>query len=255
MRKALLYTFGGLAIYLVSLVAMLPAEPVLEWGAPRLQAQGVNLAATGVEGTLWSGQAASLSVNGIPLGHANWDLAPLQMLIGRLGAHWMVQPQDGYLSGDLTAGSEELNLTGLDGRLPAAQIMSYAPALPVQIEGEISTRMEQVAISPAGLREAKGTLVWHGAALTAPMAMPLGDLRVELSTAADGNIVGDVGDAGGPLDISGQIVLSPQGTYRLELNLATRAGASKELEQALGMLGRAGPGGKHRFTYSGRLPI
>lgn len=255
MRKALLYTFGGLAIYLVSLLAMLPAEPVLEWGAPRLQAQGVTLAATGLDGTLWSGEAASLSVNGMPLGHVDWDLAPLQLLFGRIGAHWMVQPEGGYLSGDLAAGGEDLKLTDLDGRLPAAQVMGYAPALPVQIEGEISTRMERVAIGPAGLREAQGTVIWHGAALTAPMAMPLGDLRVELSTAADGNIVGDIGDAGGPLDVAGELVLSPKGTYRLELNLATRPGASSELEQALGMLGRPGPGGKHRFTYSGHVPI
>ena len=55
--------------------------------------------------------------------------------------------------------------------------------------------------------------------------------------------------------VSGEVVLMPKGTYRLELNLATRPGASSELEQALGMLGRPGAGGKRRVTYSGRLPL
>lgn len=255
MRKALSYTFVGLAVYGVSLLVMLPAEPVLEWAAPRLQQQGVAVAASGLEGTVWSGEAASLSVNGVSLGRADWELHQLQMLLGRIGAHWMVQPEGGYLSGDLTAAGEEIRLAEVEGRLPAAQVMAYAPALPVHIEGEISARMERLTLAQSQLREVQGTLVWHGAAVTAPMEMALGDLRVELTTAADGNIVGDISDAGGPLELAGEVVLSPQGTYRLELNLASRAGASPELEQALGLLGRPGPGGKRRLTYSGRLAL
>lgn len=255
MRKALFYALGGLIVYLVSLLVLLPAEPVLEWGAPRLQEQGLTVAASGLEGSVWSGEAATLSVNEAPVGRAEWDLSPWSMLLGRIGAHWRVQPQGGYLSGDLTATAGQLRLTDMEGRLPAAQVMGYAPALPVQIEGEISTRMERLVLSGTAIGEASGTLVWHDAAVTSPMEMPLGDLRVELSTAADGNIVGDVGDAGGPLEVAGEVVLSPEGTYRLELNLGTRSGASQELEQALGMLGRPGPGGKHRLTYSGRLPL
>lgn len=255
MRKALSYTFAALAVYLVSLLVMLPAEPVLEWAAPRLQQQGVKLSASGLQGTIWSGEAASLSVNGVPLGHADWELHELEMLLGRIGAHWMVQPDGGYVSGDVTAAGEELRLSEVEGRLPAALVMAYAPALPVNIEGEISARMERLNMAQSRMREVEGTLVWHGAALTAPMEMPLGDLRVELTTAADGNIVGDISDAGGPLELSGEVVLSPQGTYRLELNLASRPDASPELEQALGLLGRPGPGGKRRFTYSGRLPL
>jgi hypothetical protein len=133
--------------------------------------------------------------------------------------------------------------------------MAFAPPLPVQIEGEFSTRIETLSLVNSALGNVQGTVVWHGATVTSPMQVPLGDLRVELSTAADGNVVGQVSDAGGPLELSGEVILSPQGTYRMELNLATRAGASTELEQALGMLGRPGPGGKRRITYSGRLPI
>jgi len=255
MRKKLLYIFAGLGIYLAFLVIMLPAEPVLEWAAPRLQEQGVTLGAVGIDGTVWSGEAASVSFNGISLGGTTWELAPLKLLTGRIGGRWMVQPPGGYLSGNATVSSEQVRLSRLDGRLSAARLMAYAPAIPVQLDGEISGRMERIVLSRAKIVEAAGAVIWNQAKVTAPMEMPLGDLRVEVTTAEDGQIVGDVSDAGGPLSISGEAVLAPQGTYRLELDLAARQGASSELKQALDMLGRSGPGGKHRVTYSGRLPL
>lgn len=255
MRKGLLYTFGALAVYLISLLVMLPAEPVLEWAEPRMQSRGMRLAASGLEGSIWSGEAGVVSINGVALGRASWDLQPLDALLGRVGVRWMLQPEGGYVSGNLSAAGEQLHLEDVEGRLPAARVMAFAPPLPVQIAGEFSTRIESLSVVNSALGEVNGTVVWHGATVTSPMQVPLGDLRVELSTAADGNVVGQVSDSGGPLELAGEVVLSPQGTYRMELNLATRPGASNELKQAMAMLGRPGPGGKRRLTYSGRLPI
>ena len=65
---------AGVAAFLVCLVAMMPAQQL----ASRLPA-GVELG--GVDGTIWSGKARSLAVNGRPLGALDWSCRPWPLLV------------------------------------------------------------------------------------------------------------------------------------------------------------------------------
>ena len=68
------YVAAGVAAFLVCLVAMMPAQQL----ASRLPA-GVELG--GVDGTIWSGKARSLAVNGRALGALDWSCRPWRLLV------------------------------------------------------------------------------------------------------------------------------------------------------------------------------
>ena len=46
-----------------------------------------NVSISGVSGTLWTGKAQTIVVNGLPINNVNWELSPLALLIGKVSAH------------------------------------------------------------------------------------------------------------------------------------------------------------------------
>ncbi|MDH5378542.1 MAG: type II secretion system protein N, partial [Gammaproteobacteria bacterium] len=60
-------------------------------------------------------------------------------------------------------------------------------------------------------------------------------------------------DAGGPLKISGQLLVTPKGEYKLNGSLAAREGPSSTLGRSLSMMGRADGQGNIALNMSGKL--
>ncbi|MBT0587862.1 type II secretion system protein N [Alteromonas oceanisediminis] len=77
MKSKIGLTLAAIALFLIFLVAYLPANQVL--GRITLPS---NLHIAGVSGTLWSGNATRVTVNGLPIKRVEWQLRAIPLLWG-----------------------------------------------------------------------------------------------------------------------------------------------------------------------------
>jgi hypothetical protein len=255
MRRWIGWGFFGLAAFAASLLATLPAERALEWGAGVARGNGVLVAANGVSGTAWRGNAANATVNGIELGRATWSLSPWWLALGRLDLHWRMEPQQGWIEGDARVSASGFRLQNAQGKLPAPLLVSHFARTPsfVAVDGTVSLQVDELASGDGKIESVKATLVWSQAALVQPAAVRLGDLKVELTPGAHGAITGKLSDGGGPLALSGSVTINPDTTYRLNATLSARPGADATLVNSLPMLGRADGKGGYQLVWAGRV--
>lgn len=245
---------AGAAAYLAALVALFPADRALDWGAKVGKEAGLRLSGEGVTGTVWRGSAVNLFVNGIPLGATEWEVSPWRLLTGSIGLHWRVKPGGGSIEGDARVAMGSVSLSGVEGHLPAPAVTDLArlPAM-IEVEGDLSLRVEEFTRADGKLEALTGTLLWHRAAVARPARFQLGDLKVLLQKGSAGQVVGKLQDGGGPLALSGTITLGQEGSYRLDMTLASRADADPALAQALPFVGRPDGKGGYVVTWSGRF--
>lgn len=244
----------GVAVYLVGLLINLPAARVYHWLAPLAARPPARITAQGLTGTVWSGGAEQLIVDGVSVGKVRWTLAPVALFAGRLAADWSVRKDDGYLSG--RAGVTPwgtARISQVEGRLPVGELTRFAPPVPVALEGLISVRLDMLALSGGKVHNARGVLAWQGAKVIAPRQLRLGDLKLELKPGKGGGVQGLLSDGGGPLLAEGNIHLGPDGAYRLNGRLASRDPQQPALADSLAMLGPKSPKGGVQISLSGRL--
>lgn len=254
MKRKILWGLGLLAVYLLALLATVPAAQVLPRATPLLEANGLQLAASGIEGSLWSGQVANASVNGIGLGQSEWSLSPWRLLVGEVGLGFKLAPLGGRVSGGARLGDNIFALSGVEGELPAAAILAGLPSLPIPVEvaGTVMLQLKTLDWASGKVEAADGTIVWRQAAVLAPMPARLGDLKIELTPGPNGSLLGKLSDSGGPLGLKGDVVVS-YGSYRLTAILTPRANTDPALAQALTLLGQPDSQGGYHFTWAGRI--
>jgi hypothetical protein len=251
MRRSWRYLLLGTVAYLVALAATFPAGRALQLAAPALAA--ANIRPAGVEGSIWSGRAASVLVDGrFPLEAVRWELDLLPLLAARLAGDWRAGIGTGGLQGGVSAAGEQVTLSRMEGQLPIGAVAPLLP-LPLPVAGDLTVNLVSLSLVAGRPAAAEGTIVWSRAAVTAPQAVALGDLRITLTPREGGGISGRLSDGGGPLDLSGELTVEPGGAYRLSASVGTRPDAAPALVQALPLLGRKGPGGKYLITYNGRI--
>ena len=82
MKSKFGWLVGGIVAFLIFAIAYMPAIQVI--GRVDLPK---NVSISGVSGTLWTGKAQTIVVNGLPINNVNWELSPLALLIGKVSAH------------------------------------------------------------------------------------------------------------------------------------------------------------------------
>ncbi len=92
-RTGWLVALGVLALLAFALVT-LPAGVV----AGPLRKAGIEAGAFG--GSIWSGRAAALSWRGAAIGDAEWKIAPVRLLTGRIAGHAKLTRTDGSIETD-----------------------------------------------------------------------------------------------------------------------------------------------------------
>lgn len=233
------------ALFLVFLVLTLPAGHVLGWVG------GGQLAAQGVEGTPWRGRAQRLAVQQTSFGPVVWQLRPLRLLIGRLEYRLFVQSGAG--GGELRVGRGLFGapyVRGAQLSLPAADLARQLRLNLVSLGGDFLIDIDTLRLSGAWPGELQGELRWQDARLVQPQRVGLGNLRMTLEL-RDGNVVGILGDDGGPLELGGELAIGPDRNYRLDALLKPRAEADPQLRDSLAMLGSPDAQGRYRLQYSG----
>ncbi len=242
----------GVGAYLAFALTMFPAGTAYRWFAP----DTVRLA--GIEGTVWSGRAVLGSVGDIGLHELQWRLQPGSLFLARVAGEVETRFGDGHLRTDIEATPSETTLRnlqasaslgGLRDLLPLGGIEGFVSAdfselhirdeWPVQAVGEI--RVGELVVPPM-LAPAGGALI------------PLGNYRVRFAASSGSELLGNFEDQGGPLEVSGSVLLSPDRSYVIGGAARARPNAPPALTQGLEIM-TAPPdaSGLRAFNLAGSL--
>jgi general secretion pathway protein N len=238
----------GAAAYLLVMVVTFPAARLV----PLLERQVAGLSLYSVAGSVFSGQAAQLVYQGLDFGHLTWQVRPAGLLLGRLEFHIeLTNPANpGYADIAITPWG---NLYGRDIRLmlsPDRLVNHYSP-VPVKTSGAVQLQIETFKMSGGFPQDVTGLLNWEDGVVLDPIEIILGDVGMTLSSKED-LLVGSIVE-GGRLEAMGDIQLSADGSYQVNLQIMPDNEMSDETLAALETVGQMQSDSSLLFRTAGRL--
>jgi len=206
-------------------------------------------------GTLWQGEVASAVValegGALNLGKLSWRIKPLSLLWLKPAIHISTDAGSHYFNADLAVSllSQQLELENITGAFPLALLEPWLPPL---ARGQIELDIDRIAFDDKRLLDASGKLYvqqldWI--ALSRPM--PLGSYIAELSVVDDGLQVA-LSDRGAQLGAEGLLLISPGGSYQVDVRLSPGDQLAPEIANALVYMGRKTDEGDVLVTSKGR---
>lgn len=250
MKSVIRYTIIGLVSYLLFLLFMLPAARVV----PFLPGE-ISERVYGLSGTLWSGQAEVVMVDGLRLEGVSWELLSSQLFTGRLAVKVALKNSDADISGIVAQSvMGQQHLTDLQGELDISVIRPLLKKVPAELDGRLFANFETLIVEQGRPIEAQGRIAWQKAAVSSPWQISLGAYRADVTTDEAGVIVVKLTDNKAKLGLAGQAQLNPQGAYQIDLELEPKDTSQPALTNVLRLIGRAGSDGKYPIKTSGQLP-
>jgi len=244
-RKALPLIAAGVAAFLVTLLAIVPASVVTAL-LPASVAVGMT------SGTIWNGSTDSLTVKGQALGGLRWKFHPLHLFRGRVAFDAELIRSDGQARGRIAL--------GLGGRYEARSLEIHLPlvALPAGIAprgwlGVVRAQLQSLEIGPQSTPRALGTIELRALKAPPPNGAAIGSYGVtfDATSARDGKLVGQLKDLEGPMQVTGTVTLAADRSYVVEGLVAPRAGASQAVADTLRFLGAPDAQGRRPFSLAG----
>ena len=241
-------TVTVIVLVVVAFAAIVLARLPASWLLPT---SGASFSCASVEGSLWSGYCSSLTVQGAALGDLTWQLRPARLLAGKLAAHIDLEhPPATSAQGDVEIGLggtvTARNLTvslALDPRL--------IPAVPSTLTGTLHADLSLARVTSKGVvNKLEGHIEVNNLVDRSGYVTPLGNFAVVFPSGTP-QPTGDLQDFGGPLAVTGKLVLTPQPGYDLSVYVTPRASASQPLLNAIQFLGSPDAQGRRQFAMSG----
>lgn len=229
----------GVFSYLLCLLANLPAA--LVWQAvSALVSLPVQLHQ--VRGTLWSGSAGSVTVQGLaqPLPGLNWSLpASHRLALGQL-------PLTIQLGGPTNAveasGSITLSIGAVaihDAKLTTTTqwLLNVIDApIPAEVSGQINLQLQRLVATPQGCSAISGRARFNNLQLRSPLGtLAIGDINALLACKNQA-LLATVKQASADMTSEGTFTLNSQGSYRFQGKTQTDSNTPAAVTQALAMI-------------------
>jgi len=243
---------AGTAALLVFMLSQFPAATAFAWFAP------AGSGGFGFQGTIWNGSARLISVGGQQLRNTRWELSVWRLFTGRLAGdietRWAGGFIEGWASVSVTGAIDMREVRG------SFDIAPLSPLLGLPQAGGIATLdLSEVAVRDSWPQRLIGTGEVRN--LSSPLmgsgeAQVIGDIGISFDTATETDadtITGLLNDTGGPLELSGTLLLTPPGNYELRSRVRARRGAPEALRRNLNFLGAPEPDGTHIFQIAGSI--
>lgn len=246
------YIFIGSIFYVLFLVVTFPSNIAYTYWKQYL-GETVPFQAAGLDGSIWSGQASSATINGQKIQPLKWSFQPLNLFLGQLAVDWEFTMPDGYGKGQ--AGYALLGgyyVKDMDAWVPVATIAPIINATALKPAGKLSVKLNSMNSDGKSITSANGSIEWHDAEVTLLKKMLLGSYHVDVQQEGD-IISGVLSDKGGPIEASGDFTLTPEGDYQFDGLLSLRDTDRQDLRQALSTMGRPNREGKIKLSQKGNL--
>ena len=257
-RSVWLAILGVLALLAFALVTM-PAS-VLSGTLGR-----AGLAASGFEGSIWSGTARGFAWRGAALGDLQWTLAPAGLLSGRLQGHAKLARVDGSIDTDFDVAfsGQDVRLRAATFDLPIEALNTLPLGMPKGWRGRASGAFDEIHVVTRWPAVLRGSIDLDGLVAPPPRNAPVGSFHAvfphpqpqpSLSVPQDpGNLTAQVTDKDGPFSVAAQLTVSPARNFSLEGSLAPRGPVPPAMERSLQLLGPADASGRQTFSVGGTL--
>lgn len=216
-----------------------------------------------VSGTVWRGQAGSISARGIVVGPVSWKIHPWRLLRGELASDIMIESEGtaNDVTGSLWLG---LALPGVlrirDADINADAKWAFATAaIPIVATGRIVVQIRDLNARERSLPEIDASVRWANAGVSYPQKYQLGAYNIALQHEPETDpqhIVADISDESRVLHINGQAQLDGQGQYQLDVLVSADANAPEDIKRVLPMLalwGTQQKDGSVKVQHNGRL--
>lgn len=235
----------GIVAFILSLIATVPAQIAGRY-------LPANVQASGLQGTLWRGQASRLRVRGFDLGEVTWDAHPLALLVGRLQSEIGINRPD--MQGQGTVGLSFHTLRLMDTKLVGrAEILTpYLSNYGVNTEGRFEADIQNLQFDEGGPQAADGVIVWSDAHLLEPTDLELGDVTTTLKQDGDA-ATADLKNSGDALRLTGDARLQQGWKYDARLHVEPTPTTPQEVRETLPMLARPGAQGDITLNQQGTL--
>lgn len=246
------YVLAGVLAFLSSLIALAPANVVYGWLLSSDLPANVRL--YDIKGTLFHGHAGQAQIHGLGVQDLTWHMHPADLLLGKISLDLT-----GRMAGGRTSATVNLGLgnrIGLRHVISTATLSDLAPFLDMDylpVKGQLGLSLKHAEISHGHLISATGRL--NAGELSWTLSQPavaLGDYKAGISTGQQG-VVATLSNSSGPLQLSGQCVLTHANTWQVHVRLRARPDAGAKVKELLGNLGRPGPQGWYKLRQRGRL--
>ena len=245
------YILLGLAAYGIFLLQQLSAT--LPYALLEGTLQQNNVRVYGLQGTVWHGEMQRLEVQGRSFDRVKWELHPSSLLLGRLSASVSFVNADSRISTRVSRGlGGGISLSDLRGRIGASEVLALAGIPAIKLDGQFNLNFDQLSLDGMVITDAEGVLTWSSAGMQFPQRLQLGDLSARFESVDEG-VRATLGDGGGALESTGQLLLLAQGKYDFNGQFAAREGMESSLGRALRMLGNPNAEGKISVKVSGSL--
>lgn len=242
-RRALI--IAGVLTLFSALVILFPARVAFNWFAP----PGINLG--GIDGTVWSGTAHHMSIEGTYVSDIRWRAMPLKLITGKMAVAVSGKFASGFIETDVALGfGGDVYLTNLAGSLPVQSLQQSIGMTGLQ--GVLNVQFEYLRFSDGLPVAAKGTAEVSGLLLPLVSSMPIGGFRAEFFTQGDG-IGASVEDTDGLVDLAGSLNIADDGNYQFLGLLAATPATPPQLQNQMRFLGSPNERGQYELRLEGQF--
>lgn len=240
----------ALLIIIVGVVALtLPAETAYRWAGAYLGPVRMS----GISGSVWKGQATTLSVFSIPLGNASWEVSRLPLLQRRVEAKLALGGGGIEARGEVKRMSDgTVYVHDANFHFPAALAAPAVDIPQLQLLGEIDGVVADAQVVGGWVAGAHGTARWTHAGVSGAAEARFGDLLADYASQPDGSVLGTVKDDGkSNLGVDGQFV-AHSGLFEAQATLSVR-NDDPQVREALRYVGELQPNGTSLLKIHGQL--
>jgi len=248
-----------LLAYVLSVVFLFPAAPVVERFKPQMQLVQLD----GVAGKLFKGSVASVKYTDdlLPLEFSNvaWRLAPKTLLNGGAGATITYDGYGGGGGGDvLREWDGDISVRDFSFTAQAKELEALLPVPIAQFSGALAGELDQLTLQNQLLVAMQGVLQWKDAVLEAPVGnqqvqTALGTIDLTIKPEGSDAHVATVKAAGGDLIIDGSVNLALNGDFSANVLFTPTDSAAPGVINGLRQFARPEPGGAFRLQQSGNV--
>ena len=232
-KKSIKYISFVIILYLFFLIINIPATLVIS----SIKVPN-NIKISSISGTLWSGEINKLTYSGVNLGRLNWELSPLNLLIGELFADVSIVNKKQSFTSEVkifSSGKIELEETRFNFNLSTLQPLTYG--MPFSYDGRVSGYFPVSFIYKNNYVGVNGKLSLYDIEMISPQRQSFGDFSIDFRAEKEGATSGKIKDNGGQLNLTGELSLRKNGQFKISAKLAARD-KNSSLDKVVSFLGR-----------------
>lgn len=238
---------------IIGLVVFMPVRTVYGWLAPAEMPVSIH----GLDGTLLSAHVDQVFYGTARVAEdVDWRWSPVGLLLLRAAGHVDATVARGPVSAKVAATPwGRVRVDDLQGRVALADVLTVAGLDGIGIDGGAELDIAQLHLDGQQIVNANGQLRLFDLGWTfGPTRYELGDFSADV-TLEDGQLVGVLDDAGGPVALEGSVRLDPVNrNWQLDGRIKMRSDANPVLGNLVqGSLGRPDNEGWYRLNRQGQF--